>query len=179
MSSVISDSNTNKGTPPVVSKSPMIWIYGIVRILLGCIFFYSGLTKLLDPLKFSIIIESYGLIPQLTVWPVAITLSLLELVSGLGLILDVQWSLGIIAALLVLFMTILGYGIWLGLDVDCGCFGADDPEGEAYHSLRPSLYRDIGMFFAVIYLFLWRRMQSLHPIQFSKFFQMVVQRQRR
>lgn len=175
MSSAISDLNP-KNKVADAPESQNIWFYRGVRVFLGAVFIYSGLTKLLDHQSFSIIIESYGIIPQAIVWPVAIALALLELASGAGLVLDVQWSLGIITALLVLFMIILGYGLWLGLDVDCGCFGPDDPEGKAYHSLRPALYRDIGMFFAVIYLFLWRRMQSLRPFQFSKILQMVISR---
>ena len=41
-----------------------------------------------------------------------------------------------------LFMAILGYGISMGLDVDCGCFGPEDPESKAFHGLRAALYRD-------------------------------------
>ncbi|MEJ2158353.1 MAG: DoxX family protein, partial [Desulfobacteraceae bacterium] len=62
--------------------------------------------------------------------------------------------------LLLLFMMVLGYGIWLGLDVDCGCFAAGDPEGGAYHGLRPALYRDAVMLAGMGYLILWKRRQN-------------------
>jgi hypothetical protein len=70
---------------------------------------------------------------------------LLEVIAGIGLLFDIRGSLALITGLLVLFMVVLGYGIWMGLDVDCGCFGPEDPEAEAFHGLRLSLFRDLVM----------------------------------
>jgi len=117
------------------------------------------------------IIEAYGLIPATITMPAAIGLSLLEVAAGAGLVLDVQWSLGIMAGLLTLFTAVIGYGLWIGLDVDCGCFGPDDPEGAAFHSLRPALYRVMVMLAGIGYLFFWRWQQSSHPMRFSDFYQ--------
>ncbi|MDO9265193.1 MAG: hypothetical protein Q7U02_14580, partial [Desulfosalsimonadaceae bacterium] len=69
-------------------------------------------------------------------------------------------SLEIITGLLVLFMAILEYGIRMGLDVDCGCFGVDDPEHRGFGSLRPALYRDMGMMAGIVYLYIWRYWQN-------------------
>jgi len=62
------------------------------------------------------------------------------------------------------FMSILGYGIHMGLDVDCGCFSAEDPEAEAFHGLRSALYRDLVMAAGIGYLYLWRFIRSAGPI---------------
>jgi hypothetical protein len=45
----------------------------------------------------------------------------------------------------------------LGLDIDCGCFGPEDPESRAYGGLRTALYRDLAMAAGVAYLYWWRR----------------------
>lgn len=64
-------------------------------------------------------------------------------------------SLAVIAAMLVFFMVVLGYGIRLGLDIDCGCFGPDDPE-QAYKGLKSALVRDAVLMVAVLFLY-WSR----------------------
>ncbi len=92
--------------------------------------------------------------------PIAIGLPILEILAAIGLLFDVRGSLAVVAGLLVLFLAILGYGVWLGLDIDCGCFGPGDPEGEAYKGLRPALYRDLVMLTGVAYLYVWRFRQS-------------------
>jgi hypothetical protein len=58
--------------------------------------------------------------------------------------------------MLIFFIAVLGYGIVLGLDVDCGCFGPDDPE-QAYHGLWSALIRDLGLLVPVLYLFWFQR----------------------
>jgi hypothetical protein len=60
--------------------------------------------------------------------------------------------------MLVLFMTVLVYGINLGLDIDCGCFGPEDPE-LAYKGLKTALARDMVMMTGVMFLY-WSRGRS-------------------
>lgn len=136
-----------------------VWNYRLARLLLGGLFIWSGFSKLLEPSAFAVVIDGYGLIPNILAFPAAVGLSLLELVAGLGLIIDARGSLTIITGLLVLFVAVLGYGIWLGLDVDCGCYGPGDPEGEAYHDLRSALIRDLLWICCAMYLYYWRKSQ--------------------
>jgi len=49
--------------------------------------------------------------------------------------------------------------------VDCGCFGPEDPEAEAFHGLRPALYRDLAMLAAVVFLYAWRRYRHVKPLR--------------
>jgi hypothetical protein len=77
---------------------------------------------------------------------------------------DLRGSPTIIAGLLALFMLIMGYGIWMGLDVDCGSFGPEDPEANAYHGLRPAPYRDFFIGAAILYLYSWRVFRSKRPM---------------
>lgn len=145
------------------------WIYRIVRITLGCIFLWSGIAKSYDPVSFATIIQAYGLLPSGLTLPAAIVLAALEVITALGLLLDIRGSLGIISGLLVLFITILSYGILLGLDVDCGCFGPEDPEAKAFHGLRTALHRDGIMVIGIIYLYAWRHVHGVTPVRIRYF----------
>jgi hypothetical protein len=118
---------------------------------------------LLEPKIFAVLIEAYGIVPEGLLMPVAIGLPLLEVIAGIGLLFDIRGSLSLITGLLVLFMVVLGYGIWMGLDVDCGCFGPEDPEAEAFHGLRQSLYRDLAMMAGVFFIYGWRRYRTIRP----------------
>lgn len=131
------------------------WPYRSIRWFLSAVFLYSGISKLMDPKAFGVIIEAYGLIPEGWVMPVAVVLPALETIAAVGLIWDVRWSLEAISGLLIMFIMIVGYGLYMGLDVDCGCFGSDDPE-QAFSGLRSALYRDFVMLAGVFYLYACR-----------------------
>lgn len=143
-------------------------IYGTVKWILGGIFIYAGGIKLFNPTTFAVLIEAYGIVPENVLMPMAVFLPLLEVLAGAGLLFDIRGSLSAIALLLLLFMVVMGYGIWMGLDVDCGCFGPEDPEAEAFHGLRLSLYRDLIMFTGVVFMFAWRRCRGFEPLKIQK-----------
>jgi len=159
-----------EGIFALINYFPAPLFYHLIRVSLSVIFLWSGISKLMDPTQFTVIIDGYGIIPNAWVLPFAIIIPLLEMVFGLGLLLDIRGSLAGIAGLLMLFLAILSYGIWLGLDVDCGCFGPQDPESEAFHSLRPALYRDFVMIAGVIYLYFWRYYRSIKLARLMSFF---------
>ena len=140
-----------------------IWFYRVVRWSLALVFLYAGILKLLEPQSFAVIIAAYGLIPEALVLPVAVLLPALEVIAALGLLFDLRGSLATIAILLAIFILILGYGIWMGLDIDCGCFGPEDPEGQAYAGMRPAVYRDFILAGCVLVLYGWRIHFGLKP----------------
>jgi len=147
-----------------------IFIYRSFRILLSAIFLWSGISKLMDPNYFAFIIDGYGLLPNPLTMPAAIVFSIIEVLAGLGLLVDIRGSLAVVTGLLASFMVILSYGIWLGLDVDCGCFGPEDPESEAFYGLRSALFRDIVMMFGIFYLYFWRYRQNVVPKHLTNLF---------
>lgn len=158
---------------------PMIdWIYKGLRWVLGAVFIYAGSLKLMAPGPFAVLIEAYGILPGSLLMPTAIGLPVLEVAAGLGLLLDLRGSLSTIAVLLGLFIAIVSYGIWMGLDTDCGCFGPLDPESEAFHGLRATLVRDLVMLGGVIFLFFWRRCRDIEPVGIL-FLKNTVRRKRR
>ena len=143
-------------------------MYRFGRWILGIVFLYSGVSKLIDPQSFAVIIDAFGLVPEMLIDPLAIGLPALEILLAFGLILDIRGSLTLTTILMALFMAILGYAIHMGLDIDCGCFGPDDPEAEAFPGLRFALCRDGVIMMGIIYLFIWRWRNSVKPIRLTK-----------
>ncbi len=141
-----------------------IWSYRLVRVILATIFLWSGLAKLIDPASFAVIIEAFGLIPESLSMQIAVGLPVLEILLAIGLLLDISGSLTIVTGLLLMFMAILIYGILIGLDVDCGCFGSGDSVSEIFHGLRPTFYRDMMMMMGVVYLYMWRYFRPVKTV---------------
>lgn len=147
--------NMTRSRKPYAAKQDgvvLTWTARLSRLIIAVPFFYAGITKLFDPKSFAVVIDGYGLLPEFLVLPVAIALPALEIIAAAGLLFNIRICLYAVAVLLVFFIGVLAYGIRLGLDVDCGCFGPDDPE-QAYHGLRGALFRDIGLLVPILYLF--------------------------
>jgi uncharacterized membrane protein YphA (DoxX/SURF4 family) len=131
------------------------WIAWACRGILGGVFLYAAFPKIFDLKGFAAIIDAYGIVPERALVPVALILSLLEVVGGIGVLCRHKGylSTNIIFGLLLLFIATLSYGLWLGLDIDCGCFGKDGPEYQYFHDLRFALYRDLFLLLPVLYLY--------------------------
>jgi len=143
------------------------WPYRIVRMALAALFIYAGVTKFFDPKAFAATISAYELLPEALLPLFAVGLPLIETVAGLALVLDRPWGLHLITGLLVLFVFVLGYGILGDLNVDCGCFGAEDLNKQA--GLREALYRDVILIGVVApYLYLSRRFREFAGIRKEK-----------
>ncbi len=133
----------------------------VSRWVLGLVFVYAGSTKLMEPRVFATLIEAYGLVPDILLMPVAVLLPVIEVIAGLGILLDIKGSHVVILGLVGLFLLILGYGIWMGLDVDCGCFGPEDPEAKAFHGLRQAFARDLFMLTGIGFIIGWSRYRQV------------------
>jgi putative oxidoreductase len=98
----------------------------VFRLVLGGLFVYAGLVKVLAPLDFAQDIRNYRLVGQSLSFLVAIVLPWLEILAGAFLILGV-WTRAagfVLSALLALFIVLTLITMVRGLDVECGCFGA-------------------------------------------------------
>jgi len=105
----------------------------IGRILLGCVFVFSGFVKAIDPLGSTYKFDDYfrafgGFFESFThiSFPLAILLSTIELVIGLNLILKVQFkitSFAVLAFMAVMTPLTLYIALKKDLVTDCGCFG--------------------------------------------------------
>lgn len=106
------------------------------------LFIGSSVIKLTNIAAFARQVGEFGIVADALVPAVAWLLCLLELCAGLGLSANIRGSLPVVASMLILFCSVLVYGMMLGLDVDCGCFGP------AYHvTLTTQFAIDLGLLF--------------------------------
>jgi hypothetical protein len=164
-----------KGRSPSPARTPVLhWTYRLTRWGLAAVFFGAGAAKLADPAAFAALIDAYGLVPDPLLLPLAVGLPLVEVVAAIGLLADIRGSLAVIAGLMAVFVAILAYGIRMGLEVDCGCFGPDDIESRAYHGLQAALNRDLVMTAGIAFLYAWRRSRSVRPVTVADAWQRLV-----
>ncbi len=141
--------------------------YRFFRIMIGLLFVYSGAVKALDLNAFSRTVQAFAILPPELSFPAAVVVVSVELLFGLGLTVDVKGSLCGILILLSGFMAVIGYALFMGYDIDCGCFGPEDPEAAAFKGLYSSLYRDILLPCVVISLFVWRYINHHVPLKIN------------
>jgi uncharacterized membrane protein YphA (DoxX/SURF4 family) len=91
---------------------------------LGAVFVYAGATKVNVPRDFAQNIMNYHLVTESTAIIWASVLPMLEIVTGVSLILGVwrQGGLVLISLMSIMFIVALGSLIVRGINVDCGCF---------------------------------------------------------
>jgi uncharacterized membrane protein YphA (DoxX/SURF4 family) len=97
----------------------------IVGILIGALFIYAGVVKIMDPVEFARDIDNYKMLPWKLGLGLALYLPWLEIFCGLALITRVFYRGGvfIVTALMSLFILASIAAKMRGLDVSCGCFG--------------------------------------------------------
>ena len=122
-----------------------IGIAWIGRMLIGGLFLYSGITKILQPLEFARNIAAYEMLPLFANVLIAATLPWVECICGLLLV--IGWKARsaalVIVGMMVVFLIALGSAMSRGLLIDCGCFNvgvSEDPP-----PLWISLIRDLGL----------------------------------
>lgn len=128
--------------------------------LLALVFVSAGLGKLFHVSDFARTIADFGLVTPGFERPLAIGLPLLEIGSAIALVLGLRGALALITAQLLLFVAVLVYGLWLGLDVDCGCFGPGEAHGLLGTSLESALVRDLILLGLCAYVALSRRLTA-------------------
>ena len=97
----------------------------LVGIVIGALFVYAGVVKIIDPVEFARDIDNYKMMS----WPIGVGLALylpwLEIFCGLALITRILFRGGvfIVTALMSVFIVVSIVAKARGLDVSCGCFG--------------------------------------------------------
>ncbi len=128
--------------------------YILSRFIIAGIFIYAGTIKIVSPEKFASIISNYGIVPEPFLLTIAIALPVFEILTGLGLIFDLRFSLDLISGMLLLFIGVLWFGILNNLAIDCGCFSTEDIAEQ--NSLKSALYKDFVLITMVLYCYIWR-----------------------
>ncbi|MGE5352771.1 MAG: MauE/DoxX family redox-associated membrane protein [Acidobacteriota bacterium] len=95
------------------------------RVTLGVIFIIAGMEKISGPYAFAKAIYDYRIFPEILVNFFAVAIPWIEVVSGLLLVFGVlaRENAAIISCLLVMFIMLVIFSIFRGLNVECGCFG--------------------------------------------------------
>jgi uncharacterized membrane protein YphA (DoxX/SURF4 family) len=139
-------------------------IYLLLRVFMGLIFIWASWDKLLDPVAFARVVHNYQIIPSSMVNLVAIILPWIELTCGLLLILGLltKGSIFIIDSLLFIFILALGFNLYRGFDISCGCFTLS---AEAENTMLYTLIRDVALLIIGLGLLLYNPKTDLNFIK--------------
>jgi uncharacterized membrane protein YphA (DoxX/SURF4 family) len=96
----------------------------IAQIVLGGVFVYAGLGKVLHPDDFISSIRSYRILPGAFIRIAAYVLPWVELLFGSLLILNIykRFSAAVLSILLLIFICAIISALVRGINIDCGCF---------------------------------------------------------
>lgn len=105
-------------------KGVVTSLFILVRMFLGAVFIYASWDKIVNPADFAKVVANYQILPQIMINPVAWVLPWLEMVCGVCLFIGwiARGSALIIAGLLTAFIGALGFSLFRGLNIQCGCF---------------------------------------------------------
>lgn len=99
----------------------------LARLLVGGIFVYAALGKLMAPVEeFEAAIRTYELLPEGMVRVFALVTPWIELLGGLFVLAGFwrRWAAGALTLMLLSFIIAISINIARGnTDIDCGCFG--------------------------------------------------------
>jgi len=103
----------------------MKFFWRIVDLIVGGIFVYAGVVKVLDPVQFANDIDNYKTLPWFVSVRLAVYLPWLEIFCGLALIFRFLYrgGLSILTVLIAVFIGVTIAAKMRGLDITCGCFG--------------------------------------------------------
>ncbi|MBL7894347.1 MAG: DoxX family protein [Bacteroidia bacterium] len=145
---------------PIISKWP--WLTHIARILVGCLFIFSGFIKANDPLGFSYKLEEYFVVFKADTglgmfeWfahialPLAIIICVSEMLLGVMLLIGYKrdLTLWLLFAQIAFFTFLTFYSACYNKVTHCGCFGD-------FLKLKPweSFWKDIALMILITLLF--------------------------
>ena len=97
----------------------------ILDPVVGGIFIYAGVLKVLDPVQFANDIDNYKTLPWLISARLAFYLPWLEIFCGLAVVFRFLYrgGLSILTLLILVFIGATIAAKMRGLDITCGCFG--------------------------------------------------------
>ncbi len=117
-----------RGRPPggeaaVIPKRRLLLLF---RIIVGGVFIWAGVLKIIDPLGFAQSIENYQVVSRAPAFLVALVLPWVEVLSGAFLIIGVlkRSSALLISLQLIGFIGLVASALARGIDTSCGCFGS-------------------------------------------------------
>ena len=127
------------------------WLALPIRIYLSYVFLFACWHKIADPSAFALDIATYQFLPLPLINLMALILPWLELTTGLLLLIGFRTRAAalLISGMMVTFMIALGWALYQGLDISCGCFAssaAHDPISIG------TMFRDMGWLILALYV---------------------------
>jgi putative oxidoreductase len=94
-----------------------------LEVVLGGLFFYAGLQKVLHPYEFAEAVLAYQLLPESMVGVTVAGLPWIEIIAGFCLVAGFRRRSGLLllAGLVAGFMVVILITMARGLKIDCGC----------------------------------------------------------
>lgn len=131
----------------------------LVGIIIGGLFVYAGVVKIIDPVEFARDIDNYKMLPWRAGVFLALYLPWLEVFCGLALITRLLYRGGIfiVTALMTVFIVASIVAKTRGLDVSCGCFG----HASKYLNFSWHLALDFALLIGLVML--WRQSAASKP----------------
>ena len=116
----------------------------LTRIIVGGLFVYSSIEKIIDPLAFATIIHNYRITPPGMINLLTVVIPWMEFTAGVFLIFGVRIRASALAInlMLVFFTVILAITALRGINVACGCFSSSTA---VKSNLALRIVEDIGM----------------------------------
>jgi len=116
------------------------------RLLIGGLFVYASLHKIVDPEGFAQAVRNYQMVPPGLSNLIALILPWIEITTGGFLILGIQTRPAalIVSGLMAIFLVALFQAYFNGLDIHCGCFSSDPSSSGSISPL--TLTRDASLF---------------------------------
>ena len=125
----------------------------LIRIVLGFIFVYASIDKILNPATFARVIYNYKVLPVELINLAAIIMPWLEFLIGLFLIFGF-WTRSASAlggVFTIIFIMLMLTAMARGLNIECGCFSLE-PEAAIIGWRR--IIEDLLMLGGFVFLFL-------------------------
>jgi putative oxidoreductase len=101
------------------------FVWRVVDFCIGGLFIYAGVIKAMDPIGFANDIDNYKTVPWVVGVRLAFYLPWLEILCGLALIVRRLYlgGIGLLTALISVFIIASIVAKARGIDISCGCFG--------------------------------------------------------
>ena len=133
---------------PAARRGAQLWASTCARLVLGAVWLWAALAKILDPEQSVIAVRAYRLLPEALVKPVAWGLPFLELAIAVLLLLGIRTRLAawLSLGLLAVFVGSVASAWARGLSISCGCFGGGGvAAGIDWTSYATEIARDVGL----------------------------------
>ncbi len=140
------------------------WFQLLLSVIIGAIFIYAAVPKILTPRSFYLDIVGYNLISGTPAKLIALWLPWIELLAAAGIILGIWYlaNLRIIQWLLSVFTVLLLITIIRGIETDCGCFGTAGGRVTWWH-----VFGDLVLLFCTTFLISWTKYAEKQEVRDS------------